>query len=203
MKTDSQTKFLSENYSMLHGLKAVPVGLCLFLLSFWVNIVQVPAPNISLPIAFVLGALLFYTVIDKYYKSTFGEVKPLYSQRRLYWITQFVLGLLGLFAVWVDFTFNVPVSFIGLGVACVFLIDKPKITLPLNKFSVVKLIFAICVIFVSLSPLFFGKDWWHVIGVHGTFLGVSMLAGILTIIQGVIWHIFFIKSLPATEVKDE
>jgi hypothetical protein len=85
----------------------------------------------------------------------------------------------------------------------VFLLDKPKVALPLNEFSTIKLILAICVFFVSLSPLFFGKNWWHIIGVHGTFLGVSMLAGILTVIQGVIWHIFFVKSLPTTEAEDE
>ena len=203
MKANTQTKFLSENYSMLHGLKAVPIGLLLFIVGFWANETHDPVKNYSLLIAFALGALLLYIAIDLYYKNTFGIVKPIYTQRRMYWIIQFVLGLLGLIAIWLDFTFGLPVSFIGLGVASVFLFDKPKIALPLNKFSVVKLILAICVIFVSLSPLFFGKHWWHIIGVHGTFLGVSMLAGILTVIQGVLWHIFFVHSLPTKEIKDE
>jgi hypothetical protein len=203
MKANFQTKFISENYSMLHGLKAVPIGLLLFIVSFWANEVHDPIKNYSLLIAFVLGALLFYMAIDRYYKNTFGIVIPTYSSRRGYWVTQFGLGLLGLIACWVDITFDLPISFIGLGVASVFLFDKPKVAFPLNEFSTIKLVLAICVFFVSLSPLFLGEDWWHIFGVHGTFLGISMLAGILTVIQGVIWHIFFVKSLPTTEAKDE
>jgi hypothetical protein len=117
MKANSQMKFLSENYSMLHGLKAVPIGLCLFLVGFWANIAQDPVTNFSLPLAFVLGALLFYIAIDQYYKKTFGKVKPIYTHRRVYWLTQFVFGVLGLIACWVDLTNQLPVSFIGF---CVF-----------------------------------------------------------------------------------
>lgn len=203
MKANSQTKFISGNYSMLHGLKAVPIGLLLFIVGFWANEVQDPVKNYSLLIAFVLGALLLYIAIDRYYKNTFGIVMPTQSARRGYWVTQLVLGLLGLIAVWIDLIFNLPISFIGLGVAAVFLFDKPKVALPLNQFSTIKLVLAICVFLASLSPLFLGKDWWHILGVHGTFLAISMFAGILTVIQGVIWHIFFVKSLPTPEVKDE
>jgi hypothetical protein len=203
MKANSQTKFISENYSMLHGLKAVPIGLLLFIVGFWANEAHDPIKNYTLLIAFVLGACLFYIAIERYYKNTFGIVIPTHSARRGYWVTQLVLGLLGLIACWVDLTFKLPISFIGLGVASVFLFDKPKVAFPLNQFSTIKLALAICIFFVSLSPLFLGKDWWHIFGVHGTFLAIAMLAGILTLIQGVIWHIFFVKSLPTTEAKNE
>ena len=203
MKANSQTKFLSENYSTLHGLKAVPIGLCLFLVSFWANIAHYPIKNFSLPIAFMLGALLFTMAIDQYYKSTFGKVKPMYARRLVYWIAQCVWGLLGLIAFWVDVTFSLPVSFVGLIFVSVFLFDKPKVALPLNKFSTIKFVSAICIIFVSLSPLFLGKDWWHIFGVRATILGITMLVGMLLVIQGMIWHIFFVKSLPASEAEDE
>lgn len=203
MKANSQTKFISENYSMLHGLKAVPIGLLLFTVGFWANRANCPIKNNSLLIVFVVSALLLYIAIDRYYKNTFGIVIPTYSTRRGHWATQLVFGLIGLIAVWIDLTFTLPVSIIGLGVASVFLFDRPKVTFPLNKFSTIKLALAIFISFVSLTPLFLGKDWWHVLGVHGTFLAIAMLAGILTVIQGVIWHIFFVKSLPTTEAKDE
>ena len=203
MKSISQTKFLSENYSALHGLNAVPVGLCLFLVSFWANVVDYPIKSFSLPITFALVFLLLSIAIDQYYKRTFGEIKPAPASRRLYWIAQCVWGLLGIVAFWVDVTFNLPVSFIGLLFASLFLFDKPKVTFPLNKFSMVRLILSICIIFVSIAPLYFGKNWWDILGVRATVIGVTMFVGMLIVLQGVIWHIFFVNSLPTPEAKDE
>jgi len=203
MNANSRTKFISENYSMLHGLKAVPIGLLLFIVSYWANKVSSPIINYSLLLSILIGVLLLYLAINRYYKNTFGIIKPTHSTRRRYWATQLVLGSLGLIALWIDIKYNLPISLIGLGVVSVFLFNKPKVTFPLNNFSIVKLACALCMFFVSLSPLVLGKEWWGILGVHGTFLAISMLAGILTVIQGVIWHFFFVKSLPTTESEDE
>ncbi|PKO12005.1 MAG: hypothetical protein CVU39_26465 [Chloroflexi bacterium HGW-Chloroflexi-10] len=203
MKSNSQTKFLSENYSTLHGLNAVPVGLGLFLASLWANIVQYPIKNFTLPIVLVIGSLLLSIVVDRYYKHTFGEVKPILARRSLYWIAQGVWFLLGIVAFWADVTLNLPINFIGLLFASLFLLDKPKVTLPLNKFSVVRLVVSICIILVSITPFFFGKNWWGILGVRTTMIGVTMFVGALVVLQGVLWHIFFVKSLPVEEAKDE
>jgi len=203
MKANSQTKFLSENYSALHGLNAVPVGLALFLVSLWANVVQYPIKNFLLPIVLVLGSLLLSLVIDQYYKNTFGEVKPTSSRRRLSWIAQSVWGFLGLVAYWVDITLGLPISFIGLLFASMFLFDKPMVSVPLNRFSAVRLVASICIIFVSITPMLFGKSWWNNLGVRTTIIGVTMFIGVLIVLQGVMWHIFFVKSLPVKETKDE
>jgi uncharacterized membrane protein len=203
MKSVSQTKFLSENYSALHGLNAVPLGLGLFLVSLWANIVQYPIKNFSLPIVLALGSLLLSIAVDQYYKHTFGELKPVLARRRLYWIAQSAWGLLGIIAFWVDVTFHLPINFIGLLFASMFLFDKPRVTFPLNKFSTVRLILSICLIFVSIAPLFFGKNWWDILGVRTTIIGVTMFVGMLMVLQGVIWHIFFVNSLPTPEANDE
>lgn len=203
MKADSQTKFLSENYSALHGLNAVPLGLCLFLTSLWANVVQYPIKNFLLPIVLILGTLLLSLMIDQYYKNTFGEIRPTSARRRSYWIAQSIWGLLGLVAFWVDITLNLPISFIGLLFASVLLFDKPMVSVPLNRFSAVRLVASICLIFVSITPMFFGKSWWNILGVRATIIGVTMFVGALMVLQGVMWHIFFVKSLPLEEAKDE
>jgi len=203
MKNITQTKFLSKNYSTLHGLKGVPLGLCLFLISFWANISHYPVKNISLPIVFALGSLLLFIAIDQYYKRTFGEVKQTFASRRAQWIEQFILGTLAIVAFWIDVTFNLPVNFIGLLFALSYLFDKPKITSPSNKYSIIKLVLSICMILASISPLFLGVNWWNTIGVRAPIIGVTMLVGMLGVIQGAIWHIFFVTSLPTAEVKDE
>jgi len=203
MKSNSQTKFLAENYSALHGLNAVPVGFALFLVSLWANVVQYPITNFLLPIVLVLGFLLLSLVIDKYYKNTFGEVKPISARRRFYWIASSIWGLLGLVAYWVDITLGLPMSFIGLLFALMFLFDQPKVSVPLNRFSAVRLVASLCIIFVSITPMLFGKSWWDILGVRTTIIGVTMFIGVLIVLQGVMWHIFFVKSLPVKETKDE
>ncbi|HSO12658.1 MAG TPA: hypothetical protein VLT51_09805 [Anaerolineales bacterium] len=203
MKANSQTKFLSENYSALHGLNAVPLGLCLFLTSLWANVVQYPIKNFLFPIVLILGTLLLSLMIDQYYKNTFGEIRPTLARRRSYWIAQSICGLLGLVAFWVDITLNLPISFIGLLFVSLLLLDKPMISVPLNRFSAVRLVESICLIFVSITPVFFGKNWWNILGVRATIIGVTMFVGALMVLQGVMWHVFFVKSLPLEEAKDE
>ncbi|HLO33993.1 MAG TPA: hypothetical protein VK249_32915 [Anaerolineales bacterium] len=203
MRANSQTKFLSENYSALHGLNAVPLGLCLFLMSLWANVAQHPIKNFLLPIILILGALLLSLMINQYYKHTFGEIRPSSARRRLYWIAQAISGLLGLVAFWMDVTLHLPISFIGLLFASVLLLDTPMVSVPLNRFSAVRLAASICIIFVSITPMFFGESWWNILGVRATILGVTMFVGVLLALQGVMWHIFFVKSLPLEEAKDE
>ena len=203
MKSNSQTKFLSENYSTLHGLNAVPVGLALFLVSLWANIVQYPIKSFTLPIVLVLGSLLLSIAVDQYYKRTFGEVTPILAGRRLYLIVQVVWGLLGIAAFWADVTLHLPINFVGLIFASAFLFDKPRVTFPLNKFSAVRLVVSICIIFASFTPFFFGKNWWVLLGVRTTSIGITLFVGALIVLQGVMWHIFFVKSLPVEEAKDE
>jgi hypothetical protein len=105
----------------------------------------------------VIGFLLLSLVINRYYKNTYGEVKPNLDRRRFNWIAQPVCGLLGLVAFWLDVTQELPISFIGLLFVIIFLFDKPMVSVPLNKFSAVRLVTSICILLVSITPLFLGK----------------------------------------------
>lgn len=203
MKTISQTKFLSENYSALHGLIAVPLGLCLFLTSLWANLVQTPVKNFFLPVVLLVGSVLLSLAVDRYYKNAYGEIKPNIARRRQYLLAQVICGVLGLAAFLVDVTYGLPVNFIGLLFASIFLLDKPAVAFPLNRFSAVRLITSICIILISISPLFLGRNWWDVFGIRNTILGVTMFVGLLIALQGVLWHVFFVSSLPAEEAQDE
>jgi hypothetical protein len=156
-----------------------------------------------LPVALALGCLVLSIAADRYYKRAFGEIKPKRAHRRLYWMAQGAAGLLGLAAFWVDVSFHLPVSFIGLLFASMFLLEKPAVGIPLNKFSSVRLITAVCIILASIAPVFLGRSWWEMLGVRSSLLGVTMLVGALIVLQGVIWHIFFVASLPTPEAKDE
>lgn len=203
MKSIDQTRFLATNYLSLQGLRSIPLGLCFLLTCLWANsLFGIGAKDFTLPIVFVLGAALIYVLIDEYYKRTFGEVKRTLSARRMELILTIVLGTLAIGAFWVNISFELPFTPLGLVFAVVFLVDYPKANFPLNKLSVIKLVFSTCLVMLSILPLYSGIHWWNAFGIKSALLGISILFSVLAIAAGVIWHIYFINSLPAAEVKD-
>lgn len=203
MNSIPRTRFLSANYSALHGLNAVPIGLALFLVSLWANLVHYPVRSLLLPVVVVLVTLILSLFIDRYYRRTYGQVKPVVAHRRRTLFLQIAAGALGLAAFWADATLGMPVNFIGLLFAAMFLFDKPAVRFPLNRFTAVRLVISLFLLIVSLASLFLGRDWWTVLGVRNAIVGVTMFTGLMIALQGLLWHIFFVGSLPAAEVGDE
>jgi hypothetical protein len=203
MQPISQTKFLSENYGALHGLNAVPIGLALFLVSLWANLVHYPVRSLLPPVVMAVVLLLLSVLVDRYYKRTYGQVRPVSAQRRRNLLLQVAAGTLGLAAFLADVSLHLPVSFIGLLFVAMFLFDKPPVRFPLNRFSAVRLVSAVLILLVSLLPLLLGRDWWSALGVRSAIVGVTMFVGLLMVLQGLLWHIFFVRALPAAEVGDE
>ena len=203
MKSISQTRFLAENYSTLHGLKIVPLGACLLVISLWANRLHGPARDLSFPIIVLLGSLLLSLAAAGYYQRSFGMLKQTPAAQRLEHIEEFMLGTLALLAFWADVSLKLPISLTGLVLAVTLLAGRPRVSLPLNQYSVIKLGLCICLALLSLAPLYSGMQWWQLLGVKSALLGVCMLAGAFIVVEGLLWHIFFILSLPAVERKDE
>jgi hypothetical protein len=200
---DARIKFLSEYYSSLHGLYAVPVGLCLFLVSLWANLVTYPIRNFIFPLLATIFCLLAYLAVDWYYKRAYGEIKPTASNRRWYWLTAAGWAALAVLAFWLDVTYHLPVIFIGLLFAALFLFDRPRVAFPLNRFTAIKLVLAAAISLVSIAGLVFGRNWWDSLGARTPIIGVTMGVGLLIVLQGLVWHFFFVSSLPTREASDE
>jgi hypothetical protein len=202
MKSITQIKFLSENYSTLQGLRSVPVGACLLSVSLWANSIHGPARDITLPITFALGSALLLLIIDRYYKRTFGEVKRTLAKRRVEWIVTAAGVILVLFAFWADNISKLPISFTGLVFAAMFLLGNGEQISPLNNFSITKLSLSIGMLLLSILPIL-GLNWWNMVGIKSFLLAVTTLVGVFMIAEGFIWHIFLLNSLPATEAANE
>lgn len=203
MQPIHKTRFLATHYSSLQGLRSVPIGLCLLLVSLWANsLFGIITKDFTWPVIFVVGAVLLFITIDQYYKRTFGEVTRTPAARRTESILAIVGGVLILGAFWLDGSFELPFVSIGLAFAAAFVFDNPKALFPLNKFSGVILFFSACLIFLSVSPLFVGATWWNIFGIKSASLGICLLAGVFFMVAGLIWHAFLVTSLPVTE-KDE
>jgi len=204
MKAIPQTRFLAMNYTALQGLRIIPLGLCLLLVSLWANAIPSgPARDLTIPILCALACLLAYIITGQYYKHSFGEVKQTITRRHLEQVVMVVGGMLALAAFWLDNLFDLRICFTGLVLAGALLLGSDNAISGLNAFSITKIGASIWMLVASISPLLFGQSWWTVLGIKSLLLGIMMMCGILMIIEGVITHLFLLSSLPSPRTTDE
>jgi hypothetical protein len=192
-----QIRFVATNYSNLQGLRAIPMGLCLMLVTLWANAVQYPVKSFLAPAAsmIVSGALLF--AIDRYYLRTFGRVQRTPESRRLEWIIGAVGGVLALGAFWLDTSSKLPVSLLGLVFAAGLLADYIRMTWLVKGRSLLYYpVGAILMAGISLLPLFV-PNWWQLIGLRTQMLAIAAAIGLFVILAGVWGHIYLLRTLPA------
>jgi hypothetical protein len=192
-----QIRFVATNFSNLQGLRAVPLGSCLVLVCLWANGLQGPARDFLVPALGLVGTLILLFAIDRYYLHAFGRVQRTPESRRLEWLTSAVGGILALGAVWLDISFKLPVSLVGLVLAAGLLADYIRITwLVKGRFLLYYPLGAILIAGVSVLPLLGVSNWWKACGLNSQLIGISMAIGIYTIIAGIWGHIFLVCTLP-------
>jgi hypothetical protein len=198
MKTVSEVRFVATNYSNLQGLRVVPLGLCLVLVSLWANSLQHPLKNLFVLVVSIVGSMLLLFAIDRYYLHAFGRVQRTPESRRLEWLVSLVGGILALGAFWLDASVIMPVSLIGLVFAVGLLADYIRITwLVKGRFLLYYPLGAILMAGVSVLPLLGGSNWWQAWGLKNQMLGIAIAVGIYTIIAGIWGHVFLVRTLPS------
>jgi hypothetical protein len=198
MKTESEVRFVATNYSNLQGLRVVPLGLCLVLVSLWANGLQHPLKNLFVLVVSIVGSMLLLFAIDRYYLHAFGRVQRTSESRRLEWLVSLVGGILALGAFWLDASVIMPVSLIGLVFAVGLLADYIRITwLVKGRFLLYYPLGAILMAGVSILPLLGGSNWWQAWGLKNQMLGIAIAVGIYTIIAGIWGHVFLVRTLPS------
>jgi hypothetical protein len=197
MQSLTHTRFLTKNYSNLQGLRAIPYGLCILLVSLWANTLHGRASDLTLPILESAACLVLFLVIDRYYNRVFGKVKRTYSHAELFFSG--LSGLLALAAFFVDsdFGLNLPFSTLGLVFAAVVLGSSVWYWVQAKTLLVSNLLLGILIAILSILPLFGVSGWWTALGIKNFLLAMTTLFGIYTILGGIIGHIYFIRSLPA------
>jgi hypothetical protein len=192
-------RFLTVNYSRLQGLKAVPLGLLLFLTVLWTNARYGPAKDLTLPLLMLMGGMLLYAVIDRYYKKTYGRVE---QAGHVYGIEFLLAGLFSLIAVgafFVDTRSLVPVSVFGLVFAAALLLDYFRmLKLAGAKTAAVFPAGLACtagMVLAALLPLL-GEDIFREIGIRSPILMVYAVSGILVVAYGLAGHLYLAQSMP-------
>ncbi len=201
MQDVRQIQFMTIYYSKLQGLKSVPVSLLLLLTCLWVNTQHGPARNFILFAGFALGCILLYWGIDRYYQRRYGKVENSPQQKRADYYAGILGGLAGLAAVYVDFTYRLTVSMIGLVFTAAILADYLRIYRKGKKaYYLWQLIICSGVILVAdLLPLLGVKYLWFGTGWRAQFLAFLVIVSIVMLVAGVCGHIYFIRQLPPKE----
>jgi hypothetical protein len=198
-------RFVTINYSRLQGLKVVPSGLLLFLISLWTNAQQERERDLSLPLIFLFGGILVYAVIDGYYRRTFGRVE---QTMRALWtdvIFSTAFSVVVLLAVVWDMSWLGPISLFPLVFASGLLLDYLRMLRLAGNLPIATLPAAlICIGLIALSaflPLA-GADAWKAAGFRTPLFAVFSLNGILIVLYGLVGHLFLVRSMqPKGEVE--
>jgi hypothetical protein len=202
MKNLSEIRFVATNFSNLQGLRAVPLSLLLVIICLWANGLHGPARDFLVPILGLASSLILFVATDRYYLHSFGRVQRTPESRRLEWLTSIVGGILALGAFWVEISFVLPFSLLGIVFAVCLLVDYIRITwLVKGRFLIYYPIGAILLAMVSILPLLGVSHWWQVFGLRSQLLGMSIAFGVFMTIAGIWGHIFLVTTLPS-QVKN-
>jgi hypothetical protein len=190
MRDLNQVRMVTANFSVLQGLKMVPLGLLLLVVTLWANAQTGPARNFLLPGGCIPAAFLLYWIIARYYDRTYGTVQAMPAQRRSEWLRGALGGALGLAAFLLDVYARPAVSLIGLMMAGVILGELVRLgwnskPLPILLYPFIGGVLLLAGL--SLLPAA-GLDWWHPLGIKTKMLGVTATAGVLFMLFGVLGH---------------
>jgi hypothetical protein len=208
MKESNKIRFIATSYVNLQGLRNVPIGIFILLIALLTNgsgLVGAPLWTLGLAevakYSAVLGVIIVGTIvsiilIDKYYFHYFGQVKRTPESSRFEWLIQIVGSILLVGALWLDITFRLPVSCIGLVFAAALIAEYLRLTWLVGvRFLIYYPLGAIFTAFVSILPLFGITKWWLAVGLVNELVGIEIVIGIFCILAGVWGHLFLLRAL--------
>jgi len=199
MKDLDQIRMITLNFSTLQGLKMVPLGLLLTVVSLWANSGTGPRRDILFPGACMVAGFFLYYLIRGYYARVYGTVRPTAAMRRNEIIRGLVGGIVGLAAFLADVTYKLPVSFIGLVLGLASLGEHLWLSRQ-TRVRIEPVIIGVTVLITTLSLLpLAGVDWWQPLGIRSRLVGICVITGILFVALGIWEHNRLVKLLPLPE----
>jgi hypothetical protein len=206
MKDLSTVRMVTTNFSTLQGLKMVPFGSLLLVVSLWANAQTGPARDFLYPGTCIVLAFFLYLLIVRYYNLTFGSVSPTHRQRSGEVIRSLVGGVVGLGAFLVDVYLRPPFSTLGVILAGVIGAEYIRLTWKMKWVAWLfypNLAAFLLLVGLSLMPVF-GVTWWKPVGIKALMLGVTTITGFLFILIGILDHFLLAQWLsPLHEVNHE
>jgi len=197
MDNIKQLRFFTQNYPHLQGLRTIPLGLLLLLLSLWANLLHGAARDLTLPISVTLVCLAIYLLIDGYYNRVYGKVKRAISHSEVFITANG--AVLALAAFYIDTHNMINISLLGLVFAIAFVFTGFWYWRPASTLLYTNIILALTLVILCFLPLITNQEWWGILGFKSLLLAFTFIYGLYCIICGIIAHIYFIKSLPSIQ----
>ncbi len=197
MQDPKTVRFITTNLCQLQGLRILPIGVYVILIVVW-TLQQVDhRRTLEIPlIIFGLAALACW-LIDRYYTRNFGRVK---QTRRLMWkeIILMTLGaILGLAGFWVDTTFRLPFSMVGLVIVAGMFADYFRVNWRANWQDLwFYPALGLVILAINLLPLVLGTSFWPAMGIRSALLGMLLVVGVAMILIGLLSHLYLKRNLP-------
>lgn len=194
-------RFMAANFSVLQGLKSIPLSLLLILVIVWANSQRGPARDLSVPLLAAAGALVLSWIIVRYYRQKYGRVESAPRQKRLEYVLGVIGSLMGLAAFVLDTSYHLPFSLVGLVFVAAVIVEYLRTNLlAKGNYLLPQSIFAFFVILTaSLLPLLGWKDWWLVLGLRAQLFGVLLVVGLTGVCSGLWTHWFLTRQLRRAE----
>jgi len=195
MKTPAHLRSLTANFSAYQGLKGIPVGLLLMLVSLWASAQSGPGPALYFPAAAALVLGWLYWITTRFYARVFGVVVPDRRQRIRNLTIEAALGICALAAFWIDTSLSLPLSALGVVFTAAILADYRRVAgsstgALLWAYPAAALVMA-C---LGLAPLL-ALNWWAPLGLKALLYAICAAAGLFFIILGLVTHISFATLL--------
>jgi hypothetical protein len=190
MQNPQDARFMAATFTVLQGLKLIPMGLVIALLAIYADTQTEDRRNLTVPIlALGLGAL-FYFAIQRYYQRTYGTVRQTRRHKIEYLLLSLVFAGFGYAAILVEDQTPLPVSLLGLLVAVGLVYDAIRLTWSVRgRYLWFAFPIAAAMLVISILPALGAHDWWQWIGFHSGVYAVTLLVGIITILMGLGGHL--------------
>jgi hypothetical protein len=194
-------RFITLNYSRLQGLKAVPTGLLLVLIVLWTNAQTGRARDLSLPILWLIVGVVFYALIDWFYRRMYGRVEQTGRSLIVDVVFATAFGVVALGAEILDGKSWIPVSIFPLVFALGLMLDHVRMC----RLAGVKhlTIFPAGLAFVGLLALssflpLLGTTTLKEFGFRSPLFLVYAVDGILIVLFGLAGHLYLVRSMSST-----
>jgi hypothetical protein len=184
-----QVRTLTANFSTYQGLKGIPLGLLLLIVSLWANAQTGLAPVLYFPMGISVIFVYLYWIVNQFYNRVYGVVVPENKQKIISYIREAVIGVGALTAFWVDVSISPVFSTLGLVFASALLVDYVRVVWKTEeRLLLFYPIAAFLMLALSLVPVL-DINWWAPLGIKALILAICATAGLMFTILGVITHI--------------
>jgi hypothetical protein len=210
-------RFVTAYYSRLMGLRAVPVGLILFVIAVWMNAQAGRTRDLGSLLLWSAAGAAAYLLIDRYYRLAFGRVEPVAHSRLSEGVLLLVLsaGTVGVLrvddgtirALMTESEARFPISLYALWFGSLLMLDYVRTCRLAGVRNI--LIFPsgwVCAGALLLSALLplLGNAFAAPFGFRSVLFLVYAVDGVIVLLCGTAGHLFLIRSMvPAGEAVHE